>query len=221
MGTALNGRRVVLATPDFYVASALMVSRRSAANASRVRPSTGECYCKYVTNFSVKSMIARDARLKFNTCWWLQMLVVYIPTTVFLLHKSTKPVVSAAQIGNIWDRVDHSRSGHLDSKGFTAVLLHIGNRNARSTPAKEIPDRLLLFIGVSISDEKVQKLCIEFGVDKHGRIARADFVRIQAKAAPSQVNESDCTHYCDEFETETPRCDRQLPRQCFSSSRSA
>jgi hypothetical protein len=90
-----------------------------------------------------------------------------------------------------------------------------------STPAKQIPDRLLLFIGVSVSDEKVQKLCIEFGVDKHGRIARADFVRIQAKAAPSQVHESDCIHYFDEFKTETPRCDRQLPRQYFSSSRSA
>ena len=56
----------------------------------------------------------------------MQMLAVYIATTLFLLHKSTKPVVSNVQMEQIWDRVEHSRIGLLDSESVNAVLLHLG-----------------------------------------------------------------------------------------------
>ncbi len=57
-----------------------------------------------------------------------QMLAVYVATTLFLQHKSTKPVLSAAQMVHIWDRVDHSLSGLLDIEGVNAVLLRVGDR---------------------------------------------------------------------------------------------
>jgi hypothetical protein len=45
----------------------------------------------------------------------------------------------------------------------------------------------MLLLGASVSAAKVEKLAEEFGVDAHGRVAARDFVRVQAKSAPSQA----------------------------------
>jgi Ca2+-binding EF-hand superfamily protein len=93
-------------------------------------------------------------------------LTVNLAMTLFLLHKSARPVVSATEIKAIWYQVDSARSGLLDLEGVRAVML---------------------LLGASVSAAKVETLTEEFGVDAHGRVAAQDFVRVQAKSAPSQA----------------------------------
>jgi hypothetical protein len=94
-------------------------------------------------------------------------LAVNLVMTLFLLHKAARPIVSATEIKAIWYQVDSSRSDFLDLEGVRAVLLLLGS---------------------SMSATKVEKLAREeIGVDAHGRVAVEDFVRVQAKRAPSQA----------------------------------
>jgi Ca2+-binding EF-hand superfamily protein len=93
-------------------------------------------------------------------------LFLNLGMTLFIFHKSARPVVSATEIRAIWYQVDTAREGFLDLYGIGAVLLRLG---------------------ASVSATKVEKLSHEMGVDAHSRVAVGDFVRVLAKSAPSQA----------------------------------
>jgi hypothetical protein len=85
---------------------------------------------------------------------------------LLLFHQSTKPVVSATEVRQLWNRVDTHAEGRLGSEGIAAVMAHLG---------------------VHLSPGALAETIGAMGVDRDGFVSVDSFVLEQRAKAPTQA----------------------------------
>ena len=136
--------------------------------------------------------------------------------SLFLLHKATKPVVSAEELQLVrrrrsaWPCLFFTK---IPNKSFTLLLKYYdGGTDVATVCGPRLRQRgavpqiwnkvdsdetgwldnkgvgeVLAMLGEEISDKKLAKVIDEIGADAHGRVLARDFVRETSQKSPTQV----------------------------------
>jgi hypothetical protein len=107
----------------------------------------------------------------FNWVVLVQTLLINLFIGLFLLHKSARPVISALDIGRLWDKVDQVDNASAPERGGTLDAVGLG--------------RVLDLLGACVTAKQLKKMIDKLGTDRHGRVEKADFVRVQSAGSPT------------------------------------